>query len=56
LEVAPLIRALTQFTDILDSLQECHFHFLNEQKQALGGFKNTKRGKKKITCFSEVSK
>jgi hypothetical protein len=45
LELAPLIRASTKFTDILDSMQECHFHFLNEQKQAVSGFENTKRGK-----------
>ena len=26
-------------------MPECHFHFFNEQKQALGDLKNMKRGK-----------
>jgi hypothetical protein len=51
LELAPLIRPSAHFTDTSDSMPECHFHFLNEQKQALGGLKNTKRGLKKIACI-----
>jgi hypothetical protein len=46
LELAPLIRSSTHFAGTLDSMPECHFHFFNEQKQALDDLKNMKRGKK----------
>jgi hypothetical protein len=53
LEPGPPIHSPTHFTDTLDSVPECHFRFLNEQKQALGDLKNTKRGKN--TWLSEIS-
>jgi hypothetical protein len=43
LELAPPICSSSHFTDTLDSMPECHFRLLDEQKQALGDLQNTKR-------------
>ena len=40
------------FTYTLDSMPECHLRFLNEQKQALGDLKSTKRGRSHLTWWN----
>jgi hypothetical protein len=45
LELALLIFFSIPFTHVSDSMLECYFHFLNGQKQTLGGVKNAKSNK-----------